>query len=544
MKYTISLLFGLFAALILTIAASAVSANLPTFDVTLNGVKVENENREYPLIVYKDITYFPMTYFDCRFLGISTDWDDNTKTLDIAKENIACAYRDHLFGGITADTFSVDICDFSINVNEKAINNKNEEYPLLLFRDITYFPLTWRFAVDEFGWEYNFTHETGLVINSDNYKPYQIEFPGRTGAVIFDGVFYYYMGGVGEDKYVYSVRADNLDDTYIIHQIPKNQMASMGASFINSHDGVYISYYSGSSPIMSSRATFRLYGGALNAESAYPDAYSYGNHGWFVTKVRNETISANEEHQFSGTSKITYTKDDKSVDAPALPEGVQLGAYRNGLYSNIDSESCIKIFEDKIYFTAFHYGAEVQSSDLYVIDTTTNELKKLLQGVCGFHVYKGYSNEHKADTVMILYDNNGTTMRYTEIDGKSQVVDNSKDTEGLVLKNAVGDYQIYAIYQACDGSKTVVKTFDDYASGYGSLNSKIFESKTGVQSKICDGKLVVVVLGESADDNIRLMVLGDGVDFRTSDTASTAHVRNNFLTYTLYDGTCLRVDLK
>ena len=38
-----------------------------------------------------------------------------------------------------------------ITVNGKTINNDEEPYPLLVFRDVTYFPLTWRFAVDEFG---------------------------------------------------------------------------------------------------------------------------------------------------------------------------------------------------------------------------------------------------------------------------------------------------------------------------------------------------------------------------------------------------------
>ena len=50
-----------------TVYAAEVTVSLPTFDVTMNGVKIENEFRQYPFIVYKDITYFPMTYFDIRF---------------------------------------------------------------------------------------------------------------------------------------------------------------------------------------------------------------------------------------------------------------------------------------------------------------------------------------------------------------------------------------------------------------------------------------------------------------------------------------------
>ena len=39
---------------------------------------------------------------------------------------------------------------------------------MLVFRDITYFPLTWRFAVEEFGWAYHFEEKTGLVITAND----------------------------------------------------------------------------------------------------------------------------------------------------------------------------------------------------------------------------------------------------------------------------------------------------------------------------------------------------------------------------------------
>ncbi len=61
--------------------------------------------------------------------------------------------------------YEATIAEFPIYVNDKNINNFMEEYPLLLFRDVTYFPLTWRFAVEEFGWSYYFDTTNGLVIN-------------------------------------------------------------------------------------------------------------------------------------------------------------------------------------------------------------------------------------------------------------------------------------------------------------------------------------------------------------------------------------------
>lgn len=58
---------------------------------------------------------------------------------------------------------------FIVNVNENRIINSKEKYPLLVFRDVTYFPLAWRFCHDEFDLNYFFTNRDGLVISS-KYK--------------------------------------------------------------------------------------------------------------------------------------------------------------------------------------------------------------------------------------------------------------------------------------------------------------------------------------------------------------------------------------
>ena len=36
-----------------------------------------------------------MTYFDCRYLGLKTEWNDETRTLSIEQTPINCAYRDY-----------------------------------------------------------------------------------------------------------------------------------------------------------------------------------------------------------------------------------------------------------------------------------------------------------------------------------------------------------------------------------------------------------------------------------------------------------------
>lgn len=147
-------------------AAERVEVTLPEFPVTLNGQTASSEHSRYPFLVYKDITYFPMTYHDGRLLGLYTRWTAESG-LEIRKNDAPYfEYVREVMEETNARTQTAQIVEGPIRVNGVSIDNANEPYPLLLFRDVTYFPLTWRFAVEEFGWQYTFDSENGLVITN------------------------------------------------------------------------------------------------------------------------------------------------------------------------------------------------------------------------------------------------------------------------------------------------------------------------------------------------------------------------------------------
>ena len=160
--------------------AGTVQVGLPDFDVYINNMRIDNAARQYPLIVYKDITYFPMTYRDCRFLGLESAYDP-MGGLDIRKTGIGGSYFIYKATEKNPRRASARVAAFPIRVNGKAIDNGSEKYPLLLYKDITYFPLTWRFSAGEFGWEYNFYDGYGLVINSTPPAP---PTPGEMAGII------------------------------------------------------------------------------------------------------------------------------------------------------------------------------------------------------------------------------------------------------------------------------------------------------------------------------------------------------------------------
>ena len=177
--------FAVVLALLLLLQGSALAADrtisvkLPTFPVTLNGVRIDSTRSEYPLIVYQDITYIPMTYHGARVLHLKANWYaaepkgilfvGYSETSESNWTEYPAAQRNRRALEATLPNYQIAVN--TLNKNQ-FLDNSSEQYPLLNFRGVTYFPLTWRFAVDEFGWDYDFDAKTGLAINScEQFRP-------------------------------------------------------------------------------------------------------------------------------------------------------------------------------------------------------------------------------------------------------------------------------------------------------------------------------------------------------------------------------------
>ncbi len=141
---------------------------VPDYPFVINGTNIDFKNSLYPVISYNDITYFPMTWHYCRMLGVTTDWNDETG-LRVEKANATAEPIEYQRADNARELYAV-LPKYDIFVNGKKIENDSEEYPLLNFRNVTYFPLTWDFIINEFGWNYTFDSENGLVINSAEDK--------------------------------------------------------------------------------------------------------------------------------------------------------------------------------------------------------------------------------------------------------------------------------------------------------------------------------------------------------------------------------------
>ncbi|MCR5826784.1 MAG: hypothetical protein K6G54_09480, partial [Oscillospiraceae bacterium] len=192
-------------------AASGVTATIPTYTWELEYRNVDYKNSVYPPLNYKGVTYFPMTWDYCRLLGLTSVWIDG-EGLFIASWG-SSGFSTGEFGANVFPTYeathnpktvTATLPTYPIWVNGKRIDNAKEEYPLLNFRGVTYFPMTWRFAREEFDWNTEWSQEENrfavhLGIDSDWFFATDVYELTDTAAYLFRSIFHNVPIGVDED---------------------------------------------------------------------------------------------------------------------------------------------------------------------------------------------------------------------------------------------------------------------------------------------------------------------------------------------------------
>ncbi|WP_282942723.1 DUF5050 domain-containing protein [Paenibacillus sp. RC67] len=141
-------------------------ATVPSFPITVNGTVIDQFHSSYPLLLYRDITYFPMTWDYTSALGLTVDWN---KLDELAlNKNQSCAPLSQTLSAQTVSGSGSDVIPvpFQVKVNGTLIDNSQERYPILLYNNITYFPMTWRFTNEMFNWQATWNDIDGYSIQS------------------------------------------------------------------------------------------------------------------------------------------------------------------------------------------------------------------------------------------------------------------------------------------------------------------------------------------------------------------------------------------
>ena len=132
--------------------------------LVLNGVNMNSSSLQHPLLFFKEIVYMPISTEMGIQAGFSTKWDEASKTLSIEK---AEPMTRALPTGVYAhpDKAQVRTAGTPVNFADQALITN--EYPILVYQDVTYLPLTWDMVNTKFGWKSAHHPFMGLVIQSD-----------------------------------------------------------------------------------------------------------------------------------------------------------------------------------------------------------------------------------------------------------------------------------------------------------------------------------------------------------------------------------------
>lgn len=101
--------------------AGTVHVTLPAFDVYVNGQQVANAAAKYPVMVYNDITYFPMTWNYTQALALETRWDAEVGFVVRKTDNQAGALN--LDWGTPSPKLLAKLPAFNVYVNDAWIDN-------------------------------------------------------------------------------------------------------------------------------------------------------------------------------------------------------------------------------------------------------------------------------------------------------------------------------------------------------------------------------------------------------------------------------------
>lgn len=168
----ITIVLTLFCCLNFNVSANnTVSAVIPDYQIIIDNASIYYADSMYPFLNYKGITYLPMTYEYSRAMNLTTGWLEGTAFMVAYNP---CDDKMPVYETVANKKYNTAVVPtgYNIYVNGKKTDNSKAEYPLLNFRGVTYFPMTWEYAVENFGWEINFKSNV-FTINTENNTAYR-----------------------------------------------------------------------------------------------------------------------------------------------------------------------------------------------------------------------------------------------------------------------------------------------------------------------------------------------------------------------------------
>lgn len=346
-----------------------VRVTIPGYKVKLNGHLVDNAYREYPLLVYKEITYFPMTWYDSRLLGLEASWS-KLEGLQIYQGQVASTYASYKSDHRNAASYHAEVPASAITVNGQVIDNAKEEYPLLSFRDVTYFPLTWRFAHDQFSWDYIWDTVDGLSITSHNPQIQMADLPvyaEENDVALYKG-YYYFVETTGTTNHVYRapVKQPSDKEEIYFYNIDTAYGLQKNLSFQIRNNTLWFTYHLGGA-IMGHDEFVKIGddGKADLIHKGYLD-FRDTSYGTLVTLLGASAFEGGNLYLLPPGGNET---NRKNVGDPGVKYGVH--ATYNGGGEGYGADSSTTVIGDDVYVLASR--GQTDANKIYKINLKTNK---------------------------------------------------------------------------------------------------------------------------------------------------------------------------
>ena len=138
---------------------------------------------EYPMLLYKDLVYLPLTYYNCNLIGVTLELKDGQAFINKADFQSPMLYISDQQNEAPDNPLNEQKAPFTVNVNDMVYDDA--DYPVLFYKDIIYLPLTWTVVHDAMGGGYTFGKEG---IANKYYDPEDV-------LELYTDSYYYFSSG-------------------------------------------------------------------------------------------------------------------------------------------------------------------------------------------------------------------------------------------------------------------------------------------------------------------------------------------------------------
>jgi len=306
-----------------------VVVTIPTFSVELQHETYNNLQAEYPLLVYKDITYFPLTYNLTRQMNLITGWDNEKGFFVSQCLSEWTGERDGMDSyNLLGRKYQAVLPTYPITINGVTIDNTKEEYPLLNFRDVTYFPMTWKYIHDEFGWMIEWSDDAGLKVNLDD-----VSFIGEN----------LYLSDIGKRYVLLQRGGEKVVPNYSL-DCEKNEIAVLMASDGND-------FWQDPAKGTSIYEEVKI----ENNQVLYQDMVLKDVSAWEDVQISTATLFAFEDCSFIGL-RLDYNTDTPALYPPRVYSVIQvIGKEVKDIEIWNDHDALVNVYETK---DAYYLGTD------------------------------------------------------------------------------------------------------------------------------------------------------------------------------------------